>query len=231
MPRGVSSASQSGPLTRILITLTFVTGIVDAVTFLGLGQVFAAMQTGNVIFLGFGIAGAAGAAVVGPLIAIAAFVAGGGFAALLAKLEIRNGVRGLAYGLGVEVAVLGLATLLALAVTVEAEEASGYAVIALLAFAMGLRNTMTRWIGSPNLATTVLNLTLAALPAGGAFDLASRADLTERGVSFAAIVLGAVVGALLLEVELWLPIALAAVITLVAGLASLRARARWREVA
>lgn len=43
-------------LTRTLLVLTFVTGILDAVSFLALGQVFAAMQTGNVIFLGLGSA-------------------------------------------------------------------------------------------------------------------------------------------------------------------------------
>lgn len=42
------------PLTRTLLVRTFVTGIVDASSFLALGQVFAAMQTGNVIFLGLG---------------------------------------------------------------------------------------------------------------------------------------------------------------------------------
>ena len=68
-------------LTRTLLVLTFVTGIVDAVSFLGLGQVFAAMQTGNVIFLGLGIAGTAGA----PVVSLVAFVAGGGLAALLAR--------------------------------------------------------------------------------------------------------------------------------------------------
>ena len=56
--------------TQVLLALTFVTGTVDAVSFLGLGQVFAGMQTGNVVFLGFGIAGAAGAAVAMPLISL-----------------------------------------------------------------------------------------------------------------------------------------------------------------
>jgi uncharacterized membrane protein YoaK (UPF0700 family) len=50
-------------LTRALLALTFVTGIVDAVSFLGLGQVIAAMQTGNVVFLELGIAGSDGAPV------------------------------------------------------------------------------------------------------------------------------------------------------------------------
>jgi hypothetical protein len=37
--------------------LTVTAGAVDAVTFLGLGHVFAALATGNVLLLGFGVAG------------------------------------------------------------------------------------------------------------------------------------------------------------------------------
>lgn len=43
----------------LLLGLTAVTGVVDAVSYLVLGHVFVASMTGNVIFLGFGIAGAA----------------------------------------------------------------------------------------------------------------------------------------------------------------------------
>jgi hypothetical protein len=42
-------------LTPTLPILTFLTGILDAVSFIALGQVFVAMQTGNVSFLGIGI--------------------------------------------------------------------------------------------------------------------------------------------------------------------------------
>ena len=45
------------PLARALSVLTFTTGPVDAVRFLGLGHVFTANMTGNIVFLGFGIAG------------------------------------------------------------------------------------------------------------------------------------------------------------------------------
>ena len=40
-------------LVSALLALTFVTGIVDAVSFLALGQVFTANMTGNVALLGF----------------------------------------------------------------------------------------------------------------------------------------------------------------------------------
>ena len=50
----------SSPLGRrqtvaALLTLTFVTGLVDAVSYLRLGHVFVANMTGNVVFLGFSV--------------------------------------------------------------------------------------------------------------------------------------------------------------------------------
>ena len=39
-------------LVRALIGLTVVTGLVDAISFLGLGRIFTANMTGNVVFLG-----------------------------------------------------------------------------------------------------------------------------------------------------------------------------------
>jgi uncharacterized membrane protein YoaK (UPF0700 family) len=43
----------------VLVALSFVTGMVDAVTYLGFGHVFSANETGNVIVLCFALGGAA----------------------------------------------------------------------------------------------------------------------------------------------------------------------------
>src|SRR5213078_4299680 len=53
----------SSPLVVALFGLTFVTGVIDAVSFLGLGHVFTANMTGNVVLLGFAVAGASGLSV------------------------------------------------------------------------------------------------------------------------------------------------------------------------
>ena len=211
-------------LTRTLLALTFVTGIVDAVCFLGLGQVFAAMQTGNVIFLGLGVAGAAGAPVLAPLVALVAFVAGGGLAALLARRAVPRPGHGLGAGLAIEVSLLAAAAVIAAAADVSPGELSAYAAIALLALAMGVRNTMVRGFGGPNFATTVLNLTLTALTSPAPLSIASGSDLAQRAAAFLAILAGAATGALLLQASLALPLATAAAITLAAGLAHLRAQ-------
>ena len=54
-----------------------VTGLVDATSFLKLGHVFVANMTGNIVFLGFGIAGAGGISIWASLTALGSFLAGG----------------------------------------------------------------------------------------------------------------------------------------------------------
>src|SRR6059036_1609706 len=64
------------PLARTLLVLTFTTGLVDAVSFLGLGHVFTANMTGNVVLLGFAAVGVPGLSIPRSLTALGAFVVG-----------------------------------------------------------------------------------------------------------------------------------------------------------
>src|SRR5260221_4032971 len=70
------STSPDGPLPALLLVLTGVTGLVDAVSYLKLGHVFVANMTGNVVFLGFAVADAGDFSIPASLLAIAAFMAG-----------------------------------------------------------------------------------------------------------------------------------------------------------
>src|SRR5438132_6180754 len=65
-----------GPLSPLLLGLTVVTGLVDAFSYLVLGHVFVANMTGNVVFLGFALAGAAGFSIPASLSALGAFSLG-----------------------------------------------------------------------------------------------------------------------------------------------------------
>jgi uncharacterized membrane protein YoaK (UPF0700 family) len=55
----VGNATNSGEqmLYGTLLTLTFVSGLVDAASFIALGHVFTANITGNVVFMAFALAG------------------------------------------------------------------------------------------------------------------------------------------------------------------------------
>src|ERR1700682_4243953 len=63
-------------LIRVLFALTFVAGLVDAVSVLALGHVFTANMTGNVVFLAFAVAGAPGLSITRSGVALAAFLIG-----------------------------------------------------------------------------------------------------------------------------------------------------------
>ncbi len=202
-------------LTRALLVLTFVTGIVDAVSFVGLGQVFAAMQTGNVIFLGLGIGGSAGAPLLMPLVALLAFLAGGLGAAALARAAPGEEPN-LGPALVLEIGLLAAAAAFAALTDPTPRNGAAYVLVAILSLTMGLRNTIARRAGGPDLATTVLNLTLVAYTAVAPAGYAPEGALARRGAAFAAILAGAVTGALLLRADIAVALLAAA---LLAGVA------------
>src|SRR6266550_8491647 len=68
--------AQNDPLSFALLTLTGVTGLVDAVSFLGLGHVFTANMTGNVVLLAFAVAGAPGLSIARSSSSLVAFLVG-----------------------------------------------------------------------------------------------------------------------------------------------------------
>jgi uncharacterized membrane protein YoaK (UPF0700 family) len=187
------------PLALTLLALTFVTGVVDALSFLGLGQVFAGMMTGNVLFLGFGIAGASGSSVVAPLVAIVAFAAGGLAGGFLAARSPDRPGRGLIACMVFEVLLVGAAAVLAAAIDVTPDELSAWVLIAALSLAMGARNTAVRRIGLAELPTNVLTVAVASFEAGTSFAGASPSHLVPRAASVLAMLGGAIAGALLLE--------------------------------
>lgn len=207
--------------TRALLILTFATGVIDAASFLALGGVFAAMQTGNVIFLGIGIVGAGDAPVLAPLIGLAAFMVGGVVAATAMHRRgssTKAGANILLLWLALEVALLASVAVLALLIDVTPGHISAYCPIALLSLTMGLRNSAVRGSAGPNLATTVLNLALTAVTPDALPGLANQADLRERAAAFVAILAGAFTGALLVKSSLSLAMVLAAAAALGAAL-------------
>src|SRR2546425_10825210 len=70
--------TNSDRLPLALLTLTGVTGVIDAVSFLGLGRVFTANMTGNVVLLGFAVAGAPGLSIPRSAVSLIAFLVGAG---------------------------------------------------------------------------------------------------------------------------------------------------------
>lgn len=119
-----------------------------------------------------------------------------------------------------ELVLLAAAGTVAALVDVAPGRPSAYLLIAMLSLAMGLRNTVARGIGDPNLATTVLNLTLSALLTLTPTGFASEGELALRGVAFGAILAGAVAGAMLVQASLALAIAAAVAGVVAAAISS-----------
>jgi uncharacterized membrane protein YoaK (UPF0700 family) len=206
-------------LPRLLLVLTAGAGLVDAVSYLALGHVFVANMTGNVVFLGFAIAGASGVSTLASLAAIAAFLAGAtGGGRLGARFGEERG-QVLAASMGVQLALLVVAAIVAAVAGVHGS-ASRYPLIVVLAAAMGIQTATARRLGVRDLPTTVLTQTLAGL--GSELRLGGiRSDplVRRRSLAVASMLLGALVGALLvLKVKSWT--ALAAAVLLMAGVAA-----------
>src|SRR6187402_597093 len=60
----------------LMLALTFSTGVIDAVGYLGLDKVFTGNMTGNVVILGMALAGADDLPILGPVIALLTFMCG-----------------------------------------------------------------------------------------------------------------------------------------------------------
>jgi uncharacterized membrane protein YoaK (UPF0700 family) len=201
------------------------------VSYLGLGRVFTANMTGNVVLLGFGIAGSSGLPVVAPLVSLGSFLMGAVVGGSLARRMADRHAEMMSRGLGIEAALLAIAAIAAMAGNVRPGTALGYALIVLLATAMGVRNAIVRRIGVPDLTTTVLTMTLTAVAAESQLAGGSGKGSARRAAAVATMLLGAVVGALLLQIETWVPVAAAAVIAVATWLLYVPSARRLGEAA
>ena len=218
--------TNSDRLPLALLTLTGVTGVIDAVSFLGLGRVFTANMTGNVVLLGFAVAGAPGLSIPRSAVSLIAFLVGAGAGGHIGH-SMAGGSRRwwlLTAGLG-EAALLCAAALASMGVAgaVEVPTSRIYAVIALTAVAMGLRNATVRRLAVPDLTTTVLTLTLTGVVADSSLAGGDNARIGRRLLSVAAMFAGAVIGTLLLPHGLALPLTLSAICVLAATYAAVSA--------
>lgn len=204
-------------LVAALIVLTFTTGLVDAVSYLGLGRVFTANMTGNVVLLGFAAVGAPGLSVTRSLIALGGFLVGAAFGGRLGTaMASETKRRWLLIVAAVEAALIFAAGLASLGFDIDSGTPVNrlYAVIVLTALAMGLRNATARRLAVPDLTTTVLTLTLTGLAADSSLAAGNNPRPLRRIFSVIAMFAGAAIGAILLRYGLVLPLAVAGVCVL-----------------
>jgi uncharacterized membrane protein YoaK (UPF0700 family) len=215
--------ARHGPLPLILIVLTVVTGLVDAVSYLKLGHVFVANMTGNVLFLGFAVAEATQPSVVVWLVAMGSFVLGAVAGGCLGSSTSQHRGRLLARATCAQVCVVGAALVVSLASSDAGGGAQAYALIVLLGLAMGLQNAAARRLGVPDLTTTVLTMTITGLAADSQFAGGANPNIGRRLLAIAALFIGASVGALLVfHVGVSAALAVAVTLLLIIAMAGYR---------
>jgi uncharacterized membrane protein YoaK (UPF0700 family) len=193
-------------ITAVMFALTVTAGAVDAVTFLGLGRAFAALVTGNVLLLGFGVANAPGIPIAPPAEALAAFLVGVAVAHAIIVPVGKRGRRWYVTALAGEVAVLAGTGVYAVIVSGAGSlpEHDRTIAVVLLAGAMGWRSramveaeipdmpTTAAQVGLAKVLTDVLSFRLGSARAPGL----ARA---RRAATVFGVFTGGVTGALLLR--------------------------------
>lgn len=195
-----------------LFVLTVATGLIDAASFLGLGHIFTANMTGNIVFLGFALAGVPGFSWATCTTGLIAFMGGAGIAARIGRAHDsgpqRRWLLTIAAG---EAILLWLAAACALFFGASAQ----LAMVALTAVAMGARNATVRQLKIPDLTTTVLTLTITGVAADSYLAGGSNPNLARRVLAILAILAGALAGALLLKTtSIAVPLAVAGLLVL-----------------
>jgi uncharacterized membrane protein YoaK (UPF0700 family) len=213
------TAAKDGPLPALLVALTIVTGLVDAVSYIALGHVFVANMTGNVVCVGFALAGAPGVSVPASLVAMASFLVGAVVGGRVAVRLSAHRARHLRTAAAISACLVLVAVLVTAIAGTPTAEGPRYAILVVLALAMGVQNATARRLAVPDLTTTVLTMTLTGIAADSKLAGGPGGHPARRLIAIAAMLTGALVGGLLvLHVDLALPLGIAAVLLAIVAL-------------
>ncbi|MFI0203024.1 MULTISPECIES: YoaK family protein [Streptomyces] len=190
----------------LMVVLTGVTGMVEAASLLALGPAFTAIQTGNVLFLAFGAAGAGKLETLAPGVSLAAFAVGVVAGSHLESVSEIRGRRWFVIGLLAEAGLILIAAGIGwgLAPQYGSPAPRHLAATAVLALAMGLRNTTIMRANVPGVPTTLVTRSMTAFIGASAMGRENTygfgtAGWKLRGLSILAMFAGGFLGALMLR--------------------------------
>jgi len=199
----------------LMLALTFSTGIIDAVGYLGLDRVFTGNMTGNVVILGMGLAGADDLPILGPAVALVSFMLGAVIGGRVLK-PVQAGwtTRSTALFAAVGVLMTGIAITLFLAGN-EPQPPLETIVTAALAVAMGIQAAAARHLAVKDITTVVVTSLITGLAADSRLGGGLGQPWVRRVAALALISAGAIGGALAITLHLGAGVALAGAIVLV----------------
>ena len=185
---------------RLLIGLTFASGAVDAIAFLGLGKVFSAFMTGNLVFLGLGIGGADQPEIPRVLAALVAFAVGVFLAVKIVKPTRGSGIWPTRVSVALTLAALAQAAFVLGWVITSGRPSTGAGnmLIALSALALGIQSGAVMSLDVKGVFTTAATATLIMLMSNEAGWSSSQVERRRLVGVLVALVTGAAAGTLAL---------------------------------
>lgn len=182
-----------------LVGLTIASGAVDAISYFGLGKTFSAFMTGNIVFLGFGIAKLKGPALLPVICALSAFAIGAYIGLRIANRRSHEpGSWPGRMSVLLILVTISEAGFLALwwATSGHPTPRIGDVLIALFSFAMGIQTAAVRSLGVQGVFTTAGTFTLVAF-AGTLAGTRPKGEIPRLAGVLLGLVAGAVGGGLL----------------------------------
>jgi len=197
----------------LMLALTFSTGVIDAVGYLGLDNVFTGNMTGNVVLLGMAFAGGADLPVLRPALALVFFMLG----AALAGRMLRRGPEGWSGRISAALMIVASGiTVLAVftaVVDVQANNVLGSVTTSSMATLMGIQAATAKRLKVAEVTTVVVTSTITGLASDSRLAGGDSKFWARRTLAISLILAGAVAGAAALNVGLWLGLAFSAVIS------------------
>lgn len=218
--RGKNAGTAPLPV-LLMLALTFSTGIIDAVGYLGLDRVFTGNMTGNVVILGMALAGGDGLPVLGPTIALGGFMVGAALGGrYLRTVPTEWGRRhSVAFGVvGIMLVLIAGVLLTTGSPRTDAGHDSqtlALGITGLMAASMGLQAAAARRLGLKDLTTVVVTSVITGLSADSRLGGGHGQQWERRTAAIVLIAAGAATGALLLRWHLGFGVLLAGVIALI----------------
>lgn len=212
---------RKGAMTRrldlaMLLLLTFSTGMVDAIGYLGFDKVFTGNMTGNVVILGMGLAGADGVPVLRPALALVFFMVGAALSGrILGDIGETWQRRTTLIFASVAVGCAGLSLYVGLMPNPEVGLAGTIFTSALSAL-MGAQAAAARRMKIADVTTVVVTSTIVGLASDSRLAGGDSTRWVRRVLAVALILIGALAGAATLMLNQWIGIAVVAVIIAVA---------------
>jgi uncharacterized membrane protein YoaK (UPF0700 family) len=195
----------------LILALTFSTGVIDAVGYLGLDRVFTANMTGNVVMLGMALLGSEDLPIARLALALAGYVVGAAVAGWVLRAARAGWSTRTSALLGTVAGVVLVLALVLLRLGAHPADPVGSAITSILALAMGVQGATAGCVAVEDVTSVVVISTITALAAD--FLPGRKARWRPHIVVVALILLGAAAGAGLLQWNITPALMLSSVIT------------------